>query len=71
MLNLIDPNRFILIRDDFLRYFLIEDSTPNLSRFIKENKKLIAQPIFDIESNQTIFKEPKDKYNFLEIIFWN
>ena len=61
MLDLIDPNRFILIRDDFLRFFLIEDSTPNLSRFIKENKKLIAQPIFDIESNQTIFKEPKDK----------
>lgn len=59
MLDLIDPNRFLLIRDDFLRYFLIEDTNTTISGLVKENKKLISSPIFDFESNQSVFKEPK------------
>ena len=61
MLDLIDPNRFLLIRDDFLRFFLIEDTNTTISGLVKENKKIIASPIFDFESNQSVFKEPKDQ----------
>ena len=64
LLNIIDPNRFILVRDDFLRYYFITNGNIGASKIeiaIKEdpNNKINA---FNIFSTSHLFKQKKSNY---------
>ena len=67
-LDLVDPNKFMLIRDDFLRYYFIFDDRIGSStyKFLKEEVSeekwsIIAKDLFSPASNIINFKEIKTK----------
>ena len=62
MLDIVDPNKFIFARDDFIRYIYgSNDEIGGLSKLIKESKHLFANEMFKDETTSTYFKEPISK----------
>ena len=64
LLDIIDPNRFILVRDDFLRYYYITNGNVGATKIeiaIKEDpdNKINA---FNIFSNSHLFKQKKSNF---------
>ena len=65
MLDIVDPNRFIFARDDFMRYIYggsSKEDSNNLYKLIKDSKHLsTSKDVFACETTSTYFKEPITK----------
>lgn len=63
MLDIVDPNRFIFARDDFMRYIYgSKEDSNNLCKLIKDSKHLsTVKDVFACETTSTYFKEPITK----------
>lgn len=63
MLDIVDPNRFIFARDDFMRYIYgSKEDSNNLYKLIKDSKHLsTTKDVFACETTSTYFKEPITK----------
>jgi hypothetical protein len=70
MLDIIDPNKFLLIKDDFIRYFFIYDNNYEYKNILKDNNKINAIDFFSSNKIEDLFKlkniEYKSESKFLK-----
>ena len=70
MLDIIDPNKFLLIKDDFIRYFFIYDNNYEYKNILKDNNKINAIDFFSSNKIEDLCKlkniEYKSESKFLK-----